>query len=377
MKKYIVRLTQEQRQDLHYMVSTGEEAARKFLHARILLKADAGEQGPGWTDEQISEALEVSTSTLVRVRREYAEQGLQGALTRRSLSRSRPRRLDGEHEAYVVALVCSAPPDGRDHWSLRRLSDRLVELEVVEQVSHETVRQVLHKNELKPWQKKHWCIPSEANAEFVCAMEEVLDVYKRPVDATHPLICMDEVNTQLLKEVRLPLSVEPGRPLRQDYEYEREGVCNVFVAYAPLAGTRFAQVRVQRTKRDWAEFMKEVLDQQYSTAEKVVLVMDNLNTHSPASFYEVFPPAEARRLARKLEIHYTPKHGSWLNMAEIVLSVLSRPCLSQRLSSLEEATCQVEAWQNHRNQDQAKVNWRFTTADARIKLKRLYPSQDV
>jgi transposase len=184
------------------MVSTGEEAARKLLHARILLKADAGEQGPGWTDEQISEALEVSTSTLVRVRREYAEQGLQAALTRRSLSRSRPRRLDGEHEAYVVALVCSAPPDGRDHWSMRLLADRLVELEVVEQVSHETVRQVLHKNELKPWQKKHWCIPSEANAEFVCAMEEVLDVYKRPVDATHPLICMDEVNTQLLKEVR-------------------------------------------------------------------------------------------------------------------------------------------------------------------------------
>jgi transposase len=295
VKKYIVRLTQEQRQDLHRMVSTGEEAARKLLHARILLKADAGEQGPGWTDEQISEALEVSTSTLVRVRREFAEHGLQAALTRRSLSRSRPRRLDGEHEAYVVALVCSAPPDGREHWSLRLLADRLVKLEVVEQVSHETVRQVLNKNELKPWQKKHWCIPPEANAEFVCAMEEVLDVYKRPVDTSHPLVCMDEVNTQLLKDVRSPLSVEPGQPLRQDYEYEREGVCNVFVAYAPLAGTRFAQVRVQRTKRDWAEFMKEVLDQQYPTAEKVVLVMDNLNTHSPASFYEVFPPVRQEK----------------------------------------------------------------------------------
>jgi len=140
----------------------------------------------------------VSTSTLVRVRRECAEHGLQAALTRRSLSRSRPRRLDGEHEAHVVALVCSVPPAGREHWSLRRLSDRLVELEVVEQVSHETMRQVLNKNELKPWQKKHWCIPPEANAEFVCAMEEVLDAYKRPVDACHPLVCMDEVNTQLL-----------------------------------------------------------------------------------------------------------------------------------------------------------------------------------
>jgi hypothetical protein len=236
---------------------------------------------------------------------------------------------------------------------------------------------VLKKNELKPWQKKHWCIPPEANAEFVCAMEEVLDVYKRSYDATHPLICMDEVNTQLLKEVRTPLPVEPRQPARQDYEYEREGVCNVFVAYEPLCGTRVAQVRMQRTRRDWAEFMREVLDQHYPTAEKVVLVMDNLKTHSCASFYEVFPPAEARRLGRKLEIHSTPKHGSWLNMAEIELSVLSRQCLSRRLSSLEEATRQVEAWQNHRNQDQAKVNWRFTTEDARIKLKRLYPSQDV
>jgi DDE superfamily endonuclease/Homeodomain-like domain len=219
------------------------------------------------------------------------------------LSRSRPRRLDGEHEAHVVALVCSELPDGREHWSLRLLADRLVELQVVEQVSHETVRQVLKKNELKPWQKKYWCIPPEANAEFVCAMEEVLDVYKRPVDASHPLVCMDEVNTQLLKDTRVPLPVEPGQPARQDYEYEREGVCNVFVAYEPLAGMRFAQVRVQRTKRDWAEFMKQVLDQQYPTAEKVVLVMDNLSTHSPASFYEVFPPVGATHARR----HW----GSW------------------------------------------------------------------
>jgi hypothetical protein len=135
-----------------------------------------------------------------------------------SLSRSRPRRLDGEHEAHVIALVCSAPPDGREHWSLRRLSDRLVELEVVEQVSHETVRQVLNKNELKPWQKKHWCIPPEANADFVCAMEDILDVSKRSYDASYPLVCMDEVNTQLLKDVRRPLPVESGQPPRQDYE---------------------------------------------------------------------------------------------------------------------------------------------------------------
>ena len=207
-------------------------------------------------------------------------------------------------------------------------------------------------------------------------MEDVLDVYTQPYDPKRPLICMDEVNSQLLADVRPPLPVEPGQPRREDYEYEREGVFNVFVASEPLVGWRKAMVRAQRTRRDWAYFMKEVLDQQYPEADKVVLVMDNLNTHGPASFYEVFPPNEAHRLARKLEIHSTPKHGSWVNMAEIELSVLSRQCLSRRMGSFAEAERQVQAWETHRNQDQAKVDWRFTTPDARIKLKRLYPSQE-
>ena len=207
-------------------------------------------------------------------------------------------------------------------------------------------------------------------------MEDTLDVYTRAYDPTCPLVCMDEVNTQLLSDISLPLPIEPGQPRRQDDAYEREGGCNVLVTYEPLAGQRVARVRAQRTRRDWAEFMREVLDHPYPTADKVVLVLDNLNTHSPASFYEAFPPAEAHRLARKLEIHYTPKHGSWLNMAAIELSVLSRPCLSRRLGSFAEAERQVQAWETHRNQGQAKVDWRFTTPDARIKLKRLYPSQE-
>ena len=185
---------------------------------------------------------------------------------------------------------------------------------------------------------------------------------------------MDEVNTQLLKEKREPIEQKPGKVRREDYEYEREGVCNVFLAVEPLSGRRFTQVRVQRTRQDWACFMREMLDVHYSHAEKVVLVVDNLNTHTPASFYEVFAPQEARRLTEKLEIHYTPKHGSWLNMAEIELSVLDRQVLDQRLNSLEHANQEVEAWQERRNQEQAKISWRFTTQDARIKLLRLYPS---
>jgi DDE superfamily endonuclease len=205
-------------------------------------------------------------------------------------------------------------------------------------------------------------------------MEDILEVYKRAYDSKRPQVCMDEVNTQLLKEVRDPIAPKPGKVRREDYEYQREGVCNVFLAVEPFSGKRFAQVRERRTRSDWALFMQELLDVHYATAEKVVLVLDTLNTHTPASFYEVFAPSEARRLAEKLEIHYTPKHGSWLNMAEIELSVLDRQVLDQRLSSLEHASREVEAWQERRNQEQAKISWRFTTQDARIKLLHLYPS---
>jgi len=205
-------------------------------------------------------------------------------------------------------------------------------------------------------------------------MEDVLAVYVRPYDSRYPQVCMDEISKQLLAETQEPLPMEPGHPERQDYEYERHGVCNIFLACEPLSGKRYTQVTTQRTKVDWARFIQELVDVHYPHAEKIVLVMDNLNTHTPAALYEVFPPAEARRLVEKLELHYTPKHGSWLNMAEIELSVLSQHPLSQRISTQAELQRQVEAWQQRRNQQAVTVNWRFTTADARIKLKHLYPS---
>jgi transposase len=205
-------------------------------------------------------------------------------------------------------------------------------------------------------------------------MEDVLAVYVRPYDSRYPQVCMDEISKQLLAETQEPLPMEPGHPERQDYEYERHGVCNIFLACEPLSGKRYTQVTTQRTKVDWARFIQELVDVHYPHAEKIVVVMDNLNTHTPAALYEVFPPAEARRLVEKLELHYTPKHGSWLNMAEIELSVLSQHPLSQRISTQAELQRQVEAWQQRRNQQAVTVNWRFTTEDARIKLKHLYPS---
>jgi len=205
-------------------------------------------------------------------------------------------------------------------------------------------------------------------------MEDVLEVYTRPYTPKRPQVCMDEINTQRLSDLRDPLPMEPGKSARQDYEYERGGVCNVFLACEPLAGQRYTMVAARRTKQEWAEFIRRLSDEWYPTAEKIVLVMDNLNTHTLAALYEVFPVAEARRLCQRFEVHYTPKHASWLNMAEIELSALDRQCLSQRLASFAIASQQVAAWTTRRNQQQATIQWRFTAEDASIKLKHLYPS---
>ncbi len=205
-------------------------------------------------------------------------------------------------------------------------------------------------------------------------MEDVLDVYTRPYDPLRPQVCMDETSKQLLRDTRQSLPVEPGRPQRRGYEYERGGVVNVFMFLEPLMGRRWVDVTEQRTKTDWAHQIKELVDVRYPEAEHIVLVMDNLNTHSPSSLYEAFDPKEARRLANKLEIHYTPKHGSWLNMAEIELSVLSRQCLDRRVPDFETLKAEARAWQERRDEKGGKIAWRFRTNDARIKLKRLYPS---
>ena len=230
------------------------------------------------------------------------------------------------------------------------------------------------KNELKPWLRKQWVIPPPANAEFVCAMEDVLEVYTRPYDPARPVVCLDELNKQLVAEIQTPLPVESGQPARFDFQYERCGTANLFMTSEPLVGQRAITVTAQRTAVDFAQVVRDLLEVRYPHAEKVVLVMDNLNTHKPAALYHAFEPAVARALINRLEIHHTPKHGSWLNMAEIELSVLSRQCLDRRIAHLDTLTQEVAAWEQARNANTQAVNWRFTTPDARIKLKRLYPS---
>lgn len=206
-------------------------------------------------------------------------------------------------------------------------------------------------------------------------MEDVLDVYCQPYDPTVPRICMDEMGKNLVQEKHSSEPAKPGQVVREDYTYEKQGRANLFVAYEPLAVKRYLKVTEQRTKQDWALFMQEVLEEHYPEASRIVVVMDNLNTHTPASFYEVFPPAQAQALANRLEIYYTPKHASWLNIAEIELSILARQGLAHNVATIEELCRQVQSWQDHRNQCVGTVSWQFRTADARIKLKRLYPVQ--
>jgi hypothetical protein len=221
--------------------------------------------------------------------------------------------------------------------------------------------------------KEQWCLPPEQDAEFVCAMEDVLEVYHRPFDAKRPLVCLDEASKQLIGETAGPVPASPGQPERFDYEYVRNGTANLFMASEPLLGWRAVPVTQRRTAKDFAEVVRWLVEDVHPEAEAIVLVMDNLNTHKLASLYEAFPPERARRIAERIEVHHTPKHGSWLNVAEIELSVLSRQCLDRRIGSMDELEKEVAAWVEERNERQVEVNWQFTTADARIKLRRLYP----
>ncbi len=216
-------------------------------------------------------------------------------------------------------------------------------------------------------------IPPDASAAFVAGMEDVLEVYQRPHDPTHPLVCLDETSKQLIAETRAPIAVKPGHAARYDYEYERNGTANLFMLFAPLEGWRHVEVTDRHTAVDYAHILKDLSDKHFPQAAKIVLVQDNLNTHKPASLYEAFPAAEARRLVERFEWHYTPKHGSWLDMAESELSILSTQCLDRRIPDKQTLIEEVAAWENSRNQKHAKADWQFTAADARVKLKRLYP----
>lgn len=221
---------------------------------------------------------------------------------------------------------------------------------------------------------KGWVIPPQNNSEFVANMEYVLDVYKRPYNVDYPVVCMDESPKQLIEELRPSTAMKPGQETRVDYEYVRNGVVNIFMANEPLKGKRFVEVTEFKTKKDWAIFIKRIADKEYPRAKKIALVMDNFKTHNASALYEIFEPKEAKRLWDKFEFVYTPKHGSWLNMAEIELHVLNGQCLNKHMPTMTKIKEEVEAWEKNRNNKNCKINWQFTNKEARVKLKKLYPS---
>lgn len=288
------------------------------------------------------------------------------------MQQHRRSALSGLQTAHLIAIACSPSPDGHDNWTVRLLAQKTVELGFMPSISPNTIHEMLKKNDMKPWQHEHWCLPS-VGGEFVAAMEDVLDLYEEEYDPQYPTVCLDEKPVVLHADVQPPVPVAPGRPELVDYEYERKGTRNLFVVVEPLAGWRHVEVTARRTMQDYAKVVRWLVDEVYPHAEYIRLVQDNLNTHTPGALYETFPPAEACRILQRLEFHYTPKHGSWLNMAEIEIAILERLALSRRLED-EVALChQVLAVETERNAQRRDIAWQFTSRDARHKIERLYP----
>jgi len=365
--RYRVDLEESERQQLEGIVTGGTRAVRRVKRAQVLLAAAAGQ-----TDKAIARTVQVGTSTVYRTKRRFVEESLEAALSEDPRPGG-PRKLTGSEEALLIATACSTPPAGRARWTLALLADAVVALTPHARVSRHTIGRRLAENDLKPWQHKMWCVP-KIDAEYVARMEDVLDLYTHPPAAGTAVVCVDESPRQLIAEVRPTTPVAPGRPARQDYEYRRNGTANVFLAVDAHRPWRAAAVTARRTSVDFATWMRDLVDGPYAEYERLQVVLDNLSTHTPAAFYEAFAPAEARRVLRKLEFHFVPKHASWLNMVEIEIGVLASQCLARRIPDLVTLTTEVDAWILARNQANVAVKWMFGIEQARAKLGHAYPS---
>ena len=371
-QKIIITLSLKDQKFLEQLLSKGTAPARTIRRAQILLNSNRKGKKQ-YTTEELADLLSTKKQTVSRILQEYEVSGIECIYRKKRKTPPVESKITGEVEAHVIAMACHNPPEGYCRWTLRLLSERKVQMNYIDKISHTTVGKILKENSLKPHLVEEWCIPKEQSADFAACMEDVLEVYSRPYDERFPVVCMDEKPLQLLADARQGRRKKNGA-LIQDSEYVRNGTCSIFLFTEPLAGFRHAKALEHRTKIDWAKQMKWLADEVYPNAEKIIMVCDNLNTHDKSSFYETFPPAEALRLAKRFEFHYTPKHGSWLDIAEIELSALSKQCLGKRrIDNLEDLNSELEKWHTDRNAMQKGVDWQFTTDDARIKLKHLYP----
>lgn len=363
--RYRVTLSEAERTQLQSLLAGGRAWAREVKRAQILLAA-----ADGMTEQQIAKVVNSSAATIYRIKRSFVEQGLEAALHEAHRPGGR-RKLSGKEEALLIATACSTPPAGRARWTLALLAGEMVRLTGHDAVSRATVGRRLAENDLKPWQQKMWCVP-KVDSEYVARMEDVLDLYAQLHDPKRPVVCFDESATQLVGHARPSQPAAPGKPARLDYEYVRHGTANLFVVYDIHAGWRHVAVTEQRTHYQFAHQMQALVDVHYRHAEVVRVVLDNLSTHTAAALYDTFEPMEARRILRKLEFHYVPKHASWLNMVEIEIGVLKQQCLSRRIAKRETLVREVAAWQSRRNAVAARIQWMFTTDQARNKLGRVY-----
>jgi transposase len=375
--RYRVTLREDERTTLHALVTRGQARARVIKRAQILLAAAAGA-----TEAQIATTLHTGPATIYRLKRAFVEEGLDAALYDAHRPGA-PRKLTSPQVALLVATACSAHPPGRNGWTMELLADEMVRLTEHAHLGRETVRRRLAENDLKPWQQKMWNVPL-VNSTYVARMEDVLELYAEPPDPKRPAVSFDESPVQLIGETRDPQPAVPGTPAtvttpavrgtpaRLDFEYVRNGTANLFVMMDVHHPWRHVKVTAQRTNVDFAVCMQELVDVHYPDADCIRVVLDNLSTHSEAALYDAFEPAEARRILRKLEFHYTPKHASWLNMVEIEIGVLKAQCLDRRIPDVATLRTEIAAWEKARNDAGARIRWLFTVERAREKLGRVY-----
>lgn len=353
-------LTEQDRQEVLKILKTSK-SAREIYRANAL-----NLRRKGLTLAETADFLEITTRTVYNIEINYESGGLKKAL-QDDPRPGAPVQHDDRVKSRIVATVCSDPPEGFDRWTLDLVQAELLEKKVVDSISRENIRLTLKEHDLKPWQQESWCIP-KIDEEFIERMEDVLDVYEREHDTNNPVVCVDEKPIQLLDHVRCDHGIAPGRVAKVDYEYKRKGTCNVFCAVEPKAGRYIAKVTSQRKKPDFAEFLWD-LQESYSEAKKITLVMDNLNTHTMKSLVERYGESEGRKLWNRFEVHYTPKHGSWLNQAEIAINIYARQCLGRsRIPDIELLRKRTKAWLNYINKRKVTIQWTFNKTDAHKKF---------
>ena len=374
-KKYKIKLTDDELKEFKSVIRKNKTSKTIRCRCQIIIDLDES-HGKVLTHEQSAKSNGVCLATVTNTVKKYFEGGIDAVTEfKRNVNSDNARRvLDGRAEARIIELACGPVPEGHSRWTIRLLEEKS-KIVLDTPVSREAIRRALKKTNFDLTKTTTGASPPKKkdDAKFIACMEDVLDVYELPYNPERPVVCMDEKPYQLLGDARKPLPMRPGDNQKTDSEYVRNGTCSIFAFVEPLGGTHHVSVREQRTAFDWAEEIKYLVDVMYPDAEKVILVMDNLNTHKTASLYKRYPADEARRIIKRLEIHYTPKHGSWLDIAEIELNVMTRQCLSRRIENIAKLRGELAAWEVERNTVAAKVNWQFRTADARVKLSSLYP----